>query len=107
MNNLYQLLGLDSSATLADIQRAYKEFAGHYEPHRHANSTFFTDRFKEVLSAYETLSDPVRRQEYDAENRTLLEWKARVKQIEAAWAAARAGGRRIEPRAVARRAVHA
>ncbi|MBC7448112.1 MAG: DnaJ domain-containing protein [Hymenobacteraceae bacterium] len=92
MNNLYQVLGLERSATPADIQRAYKEFATHYEPHRHANSPFFTDRFKEVMSAYEILSDPVRRQEYDAENRSVMEWKSRTQQIEAAWATARAGG---------------
>lgn len=92
MKNLYQILGLESTATAADIQRAYKEFATHYEPHRHANSPFFTDRFKEVMNAYETLSDPVRRQEYDAENRTVAEWKQRTQQIEAAWAAARDRG---------------
>ncbi len=92
MNNLYQALGLERSATPADIQRAYKEFATNFEPHRHANSPFFTDRFKEVMTAYEILSDPVRRQEYDADNRSVMEWKSRTQQIEAAWAAARAGG---------------
>lgn len=92
MKNLYQVLGLDQSATAADIQQAYKEFATHFEPHRHANSPFFTDRFKEVLGAYETLSDPVRRQEYDADHRTVAEWKFKTQQIEAAWAAARDRG---------------
>lgn len=92
MKNLYQVLGLESSATPADIQRAYKEYASQFEPHRHANSPFFTDRFKEVLSAYDILNDPVRRQEYDAANRSANEWKLRAQQIEEAWAAARAGG---------------
>ncbi len=92
MNNLYQTLGLDSTAAPADIQRAYKEFAAQYEPHRHGNSVFFTDRFKEVLAAYETLSDPVRRQEYDAEFKTVAQWKQRYAELEANWAAAHGRG---------------
>ncbi len=92
MKNLYQVLGLERTATPADIQHAYKEFATNFEPHRHANSAFFTERFKEVLNAYETLSDPVRRQEYDAEIRTVAEWKQKTQAIELAWIAARDRG---------------
>ena len=92
MKNLYQTLGLDSTASADEIQQAYKEFAGQYEPHRHANSAFFTERFKEVLNAYEILRDPVRRQEYDAEYRTVAEWKQRTREIEDAWVAARDRG---------------
>lgn len=67
MTNYYQLLGLNHAATSEQIKRAYLEFASHFEPARHANSPFFTERFKEVLTAYEVLIDPVRRQEYDIE----------------------------------------
>jgi tetratricopeptide (TPR) repeat protein len=99
MKNLYQILGLDRTATAADIQRAYKEYAAQYQPDRHANSPFFTERFKEVLAAYETLNDPVKRGEYDAETRTTAEWKQKFHkaeaarhEMEAAWAAARDRG---------------
>ncbi len=99
MKNLYQILGLDRTATAADIQRAYKEYAAQYQPDRHANSPFFTERFKEVLAAYETLNDPVKRGEYDAESRTTAEWKQKFHkaeaarhEMEAAWAAARDRG---------------
>lgn len=67
MTNYYQLLGLNHAATSEQIKRAYLEYASHFEPARHANSPFFTERFKEVLTAYEVLIDPVRRQEYDIE----------------------------------------
>ena len=68
MKNYYQTLGIPHNAKPEDIKRAYMEYASNFEPARHNNSPFFTERFKEVLTAYEVLIDPVRRQEYDIEN---------------------------------------
>lgn len=60
----YKILGLERTATQADIKRAYRKLARKYHPdvskHAHAE-----DQFKELGQAYEVLKDPEKRAAYD------------------------------------------
>jgi len=61
MNNYYETLNLNESATAEDIKRAYRKMAMDAHPDRGGDP----ERFKNISAAYETLSDPNKRQEYD------------------------------------------
>ncbi|MCC3156029.1 DnaJ domain-containing protein [Hymenobacter sp. 15J16-1T3B] len=62
---LYQVLGVEPTAPLADIKQAYKQLALRYHPDRHGGSRLYEDQFKAVAAAYQVLSDPGRRAHYD------------------------------------------
>ncbi len=61
----YQILGVDRSATAKDIKKAYRVLAKKYHPDRNRDNVAAETRFKEVNEAYEVLSDPKKRQQYD------------------------------------------
>lgn len=71
-NNLYEVLSLRSeninNVGINDIKRAYRCMALQYHPdvcHDHSNKEESTRRFIELQKAYETLSDPILRENYD------------------------------------------
>jgi molecular chaperone DnaJ len=62
--DLYGVLGVHRDATDDQIKRAYRQLAR--ELHPDVNSDPVAEqRFKEVTAAYDTLSDPARRRQYD------------------------------------------
>jgi len=62
--DLYEILGVGRDATPEELKRAYRQLARKYHPD--VNSSPDADeRFKEINLAYEVLSDPVKRQQYD------------------------------------------
>ena len=70
-NNLYQILGIDTDASSVQIKEAYRYKAIILHPDRLANlSDKFRykaeEDFKKVNAAYEILSNPRKRQEYDS-----------------------------------------
>jgi curved DNA-binding protein CbpA len=62
---LYDVLGLDRNATQKEIKDAYRRLALEHHPDRNAGSTESHKRFAEIGQAYEILSDPNRRRQYD------------------------------------------
>jgi len=67
----YAALGLRSSATLADIKKAYRQQAALHHPDRNT-SPDAPARFRRVQQAYDVLSDPAKRQAYDDNRRRNL-----------------------------------
>ena len=61
MTDFYSTLGVGRNASQDDIKKAYRKLAATHHPDRGGN----TAKFQEVQAAYETLSDPGKRQEYD------------------------------------------
>lgn len=61
----YQLLGLDENAPVEAIKQAYRSSARACHPDRRPDDPAAAERFKVVTEAYEVLSDPARRQQYD------------------------------------------
>ena len=62
----YETLGVRRDATSEEIKKAYKEAALRYHPDRNPGDPAAEERFKQVTAAYQVLSDPGKRQSYDA-----------------------------------------
>jgi curved DNA-binding protein len=60
----YEALGVERTATLADIKKAYRKLAHKYHPDVSAESDSEA-KFKDVAEAYATLKDPEKREAYD------------------------------------------
>jgi molecular chaperone DnaJ len=63
--DLYIVLGVRRGASADDIRRAYKRLARRYHPDINPGDHEAAARFRDILSAYETLVDPERRRRYD------------------------------------------
>jgi DnaJ-class molecular chaperone len=63
--NYYQILAVKISATIEEIKKAYRELAKKYHPDKNQGDKEAEEKFKEISSAYETLSDAQRRNAYD------------------------------------------
>ena len=62
--DFYQVLGVSRDASQDEIQRAYRKLARQYHPDINADPAA-EERFKKVAEAYDVLSDPQTRREYD------------------------------------------
>jgi DnaJ-class molecular chaperone len=63
--DLYKLLGVPREATQDDIRKAHRELVRRYHPDANLGDHSSEEHFKEVQRAYEVLSDPDKRREYD------------------------------------------
>lgn len=61
----YQTLGVGKEATPEEIKKAYRNLARKYHPDHNPNDSSAEDRFKAVKKAYDILSEPAKRQQYD------------------------------------------
>lgn len=73
MTNYYRVLGISQDASEDERKSAYRQRAR--ETHPDGAGDADGDDFKEVVTAYETLSDPVKRRAYRAE------YKAHAKRL--------------------------
>lgn len=61
----YEVLGVDKTASEADIKKAYRRLAMKHHPDRNKDDSDAERKFKEAKEAYEVLSDAGRRSTYD------------------------------------------
>jgi molecular chaperone DnaJ len=67
--DLYGVLGVSRDASDDEIKRAYRQLARELHPDVNGDPQA-EQRFKEITAAYDTLSDPARRRQYDVYGRT-------------------------------------
>lgn len=63
--DLYECLDLKSDASQEDIKKAYRKLAMKYHPDKNHNDPSTTKRFQQISEAYEILSDPIKREQYE------------------------------------------
>lgn len=71
--NFYDILGVDKTADIAEIKKAYRKLAMKYHPDRNPGNKEAEEKFKEAAEAYEVLSDQQKRTQYDQYGHTNYE----------------------------------
>src|SRR5690625_5348932 len=61
----YEILGISKNASADEIKRAYRRKALKYHPDKNPGNTEAEAKFKKAAEAYEVLSDPNKRSQYD------------------------------------------
>ena len=61
----YQILQVSSKATTEEIRQSYRKLAKRYHPDINQQDPNAEEKFKQLASAYEVLSDPQKRAAYD------------------------------------------
>jgi molecular chaperone DnaJ len=70
--DLYKVLEVSKEASQDEIRRSYRRLARKYHPDANPGDKKAEDRFKEIQHAYEILSKPEKRREYDEGPRTFF-----------------------------------
>lgn len=66
MNNPYEVLGVASTASAAELQSAYRKLAKKLHPDLNPGDKAAEEKFKEVAAAYDLLGDIDKRKRFDA-----------------------------------------
>jgi molecular chaperone DnaJ len=64
--DLYAALGVSKTASQDEIKKAYRKLVREHHPDKNPGDTAAEERFKEIQGAYDVLSDPEKRKQYDA-----------------------------------------
>ena len=78
-NDLYKILGVSKTASNAEIKRAYRKKARETHPDKQRtrggdDPMVSTIAFREIVEAYETLTDAQSRKQYDLTGDTVLDF---------------------------------
>lgn len=65
MKDYYYILGVSQTASTEQIKKAYRKLSLKFHPDKNDGDEFFSERFKEIKEAYETLIEPEARNAYD------------------------------------------
>lgn len=63
--NYYKTLGVKEDASPEEIKREFRKLAKKFHPDRHKGDKHFEQKFKEISEAYDTLSNPQKKEQYD------------------------------------------
>src|ERR671911_711074 len=70
--DLYKVLGVSKGASQEEIRRSYRKLAREHHPDANHDDDKAEERFKEIQHAYEILSNPEKRRQYDEGPRTFF-----------------------------------
>jgi len=70
--DLYKALEVSKDASQEEIRRSYRKLARKYHPDANPDDRHAEERFKEIQHAYDVLSNPEKRREYDEGPRTFF-----------------------------------
>jgi curved DNA-binding protein CbpA len=65
MKDYYYILGVTNDSSLNEIKSAFRKLSFKFHPDQNNGEAFFANQFKEILEAYEVLSDENKRRIYD------------------------------------------
>lgn len=65
MKNYYEILQTKNFASDHDIKRAFRLLAIKYHPDKNMGRRDYEEKFKEIVSANEILSDPIKKRDFD------------------------------------------
>jgi len=65
MKDPYKVLGVSKDATSNEIKKTYRRLALKYHPDKNPDDKTAEEKFKEISSAYDILSDPNKKSKYD------------------------------------------
>lgn len=69
VKNYYEILGVSETADADTIKKAYRKLARQHHPDRNPDQPEAEARFKEIQEAYDVLSDPAQRKQYDVQRK--------------------------------------
>ena len=69
MKNYYEILEISFTASVDEIKKAFRLKAIKYHPDKHFGDTFFSEKFIEIKEAYDILSNPSKKADYDIKYR--------------------------------------
>lgn len=64
--DFYVILGVERTATVQEIRRAYRRLARRFHPDINPGDAAAQQRYQQIVQAFDTLADPLRRHDYDA-----------------------------------------